>query len=150
MRAFLALVLAMASTLAHAQTYRCTGKDGKKYYGQSVPAQCAGATVEQLNSQGMVVRSINPEFESRQRALEMRNAAEAQERAEKDRRELERTEFSRPEPSPARSPRESRAEPEGLSESEPAEARESLERPERPDRPDRPDSRNTSPLRGRR
>ena len=149
MRLFLALVLALPSIAAEAQTYRCTSKDGKKYYGQTIPAQCAGVTVELLNSQGMVVRRINPEFEAQQRALEARNAAEAQERAEKDRLELERIESRRPEPSPAPKERQSRAEPSGstLSNSEPIET---PEIPERPERPDRPDPRDTSPLRGRR
>ena len=51
--ALLALPLAAA-----AQSYRCVGKDGKKYYGQSVPPQCVGQSVEQLNAGGMVVKNV--------------------------------------------------------------------------------------------
>ena len=46
--------LALAPLAAEAQSYRCTGKDGKKYYGQSVPPACLGMPVEQLNAQGLV------------------------------------------------------------------------------------------------
>jgi alpha-D-ribose 1-methylphosphonate 5-triphosphate synthase subunit PhnI len=42
----------------NAQSYRCVGKDGKKYYGQTIPNQCIGQAVEQLDKQGMVVRRI--------------------------------------------------------------------------------------------
>jgi hypothetical protein len=52
--ALLALPLAAA-----AQSYRCVGKDGKKYYGQTVPPPCLGMPVEQLNAQGMVVRKFD-------------------------------------------------------------------------------------------
>jgi hypothetical protein len=48
--------IALAPFAAEAQTYRCTGKDGKKYYGSSVPTQCLGMPVEQLNAQGMVTK----------------------------------------------------------------------------------------------
>lgn len=56
--ALLALPLALP-TDASAQTYRCVGKDGKKYYGQSVPPQCLGQPVEQLNAQGRVVKRFD-------------------------------------------------------------------------------------------
>jgi hypothetical protein len=57
------------SMSASAQTtYRCTGKDGKKYYGQSVPPQCAGLTVEQLNASGTVVKRVDPQAEADARA----------------------------------------------------------------------------------
>lgn len=55
---FAVLVLQAPSALA--QSYRCVGADGKKHYGQTVPPQCAGVTVEQLNAQGGVVRRIEP------------------------------------------------------------------------------------------
>src|SRR5688572_5540372 len=67
------LLIAMASTLllaslaAHAQSFRCTSKDGKKYYGSTVPPQCAGQVIEQLNSQGMVIRRIDPEGDEKAR-----------------------------------------------------------------------------------
>jgi len=46
--------------LAQAQSYRCTGSDGKRYYGQTIPRPCIGQVVEQLNPQGMVIRRIEP------------------------------------------------------------------------------------------
>ena len=67
------LLIAVTSTLllaplaAHAQTFRCTGKDGKRYYGQTVPPQCAGQILEQLNAQGMVIRRIDPEGDEKAR-----------------------------------------------------------------------------------
>ena len=42
----------------NAQSYRCVGKDGKKYYGQTIPNQCIGQPVEELDKQGVVVRRI--------------------------------------------------------------------------------------------
>ena len=56
------LLLILTPFAAEAQvTYRCTGKDGKKYYGSAVPMQCAGEIVEQLNAQGRVVKRIDPD-----------------------------------------------------------------------------------------
>jgi len=52
--------LAALPSLAQAQSYRCTGNDGKRYYGQTIPRPCIGQVVEQLNEQGMVVRRIEP------------------------------------------------------------------------------------------
>jgi len=51
--------LALAPAAAEAQSYRCVGKDGKKYYGQSVPPACLGMPVEQLNAQGMVTKRFD-------------------------------------------------------------------------------------------
>jgi hypothetical protein len=51
--------LALAPFAAEAQSYRCTGKDGKKYYGQSIPPACLGMPVEQLNAQGMVTKRFD-------------------------------------------------------------------------------------------
>ena len=59
-----AAALALAPLAADAQglsTFRCTGKDGKKYYGNTIPPQCYGRLVEQLNSQGMVIKRIDPD-----------------------------------------------------------------------------------------
>ena len=53
---------------AGAQMYRCTGKDGKKYYGESVPTQCLGQPVEQLNAQGMVVKRTDAQVTPEERA----------------------------------------------------------------------------------
>ena len=55
----LAASLALLPFAADAQSYRCVGKDGKKYYGPSVPPQCLGMPVEQLNAQGMVTRRFD-------------------------------------------------------------------------------------------
>jgi len=57
--AVVAAVLALAPFAAEAQSFRCTGKDGKKYYGQSIPLQCVGMPVEQLDKQGMVTKRID-------------------------------------------------------------------------------------------
>jgi len=62
-----ASALLLASLAAHAQSFRCTSKDGKKYYGSTVPPQCAGQVIEQLNSQGMVIRRIDPEGDEKAR-----------------------------------------------------------------------------------
>jgi hypothetical protein len=60
-----AAALSLAPFAADAQsTYRCQGKDGKKYYGNTIPPQCYGRAVEQLNSQGMVIKRIEPEAKS--------------------------------------------------------------------------------------
>ncbi len=57
-------VAALASAIlpldAAAQTYRCTSKEGKVYYGQTIPSPCIGQVVEQLNAQGLVMRRIMP------------------------------------------------------------------------------------------
>jgi hypothetical protein len=66
----LALVIALAAlpVAAGAQSYRCVGKDGKKYYGQSVPPQCTGMPIEQLNAQGLVVKRIDAQASADARA----------------------------------------------------------------------------------
>jgi hypothetical protein len=56
-------------------TYRCTGKDGKKHYGSSMPDACIGKPVELLNKQGLVVRRIDLEGEEKAK-LEKEAAAE--------------------------------------------------------------------------
>ena len=64
-------MLATAPLFAQAQgalTYRCTGPDGKKFYGSAIPMQCAGRLVEVLNDRGMVVKRIDPAAEERARA----------------------------------------------------------------------------------
>ena len=66
-RAAAAAVLALASLAVSAQTYRCTGKDGRKYYEQLIPPQCEGLPVDVLNSAGQMIRRIDPEAERQQR-----------------------------------------------------------------------------------
>jgi hypothetical protein len=74
------VLLAAAPLAAHAQSFRCVGKDGKKYYGSTIPPQCAGQTVEQLSAQGTVIRRIDPSADSK--AREEKAAAEAKKRQE--------------------------------------------------------------------
>ena len=64
--AMFAAAALLSSLAAHAQqkeqyTYRCTGKDGKKYYGQTIPPPCLGQPMELINKQGLVVKRIDPE-----------------------------------------------------------------------------------------
>lgn len=49
-------------------TYRCVGADGKKYYSQTIPPQCIGRPVEQLNRSGLVMRRIDPEGDEKAQA----------------------------------------------------------------------------------
>jgi len=67
---------------AEAQTYRCTGKDGKKYYGATVPPQCLGQPVEQLNAQGLVTKR----FDAAASAAEREKKAADEEERKKNRR----------------------------------------------------------------
>jgi hypothetical protein len=73
-RTVAAAVLLLLPLAADAQSYRCTSKDGKKYYGSAMPTQCIGQPVEVLNAQGRVIRRIDPEGTEKERA-----AKEAQE-----------------------------------------------------------------------
>ncbi|HYG54130.1 MAG TPA: hypothetical protein VD965_02415 [Burkholderiales bacterium] len=72
------LLLVAAPLAAHAQSFRCVGKDGKKYYGSAVPPQCAGVVVEQLNASGQVIKRIDPAADGK--AAEEKAAAEAKKR----------------------------------------------------------------------
>ena len=74
----LAAALLLPPLAADAQSYRCTSKDGKKYYGSAVPPQCIGQPVEVMNKQGRVVRRIDPEGTEKERAA--KEAAEAKKR----------------------------------------------------------------------
>ena len=73
--AFSLLVL-LPLAVAAQTTYRCTGKDGKKYYGSSVPLQCVGVVVEQLSASGTVVKRIDPQASADEQAK--KEAAEAE------------------------------------------------------------------------
>jgi hypothetical protein len=76
----IAFALMLAPLLALAQvTYRCAGADGKKYYGSTIPPQCYGRPVEQINKQGVVVRRIDPEGEAKERAEKEANLARKKE-----------------------------------------------------------------------
>ncbi len=82
-----ATALIAASLAAYSQstpgqlTYRCVGKDGKKYYGSTVPPACFGQPVEQLNTSGMVVKRISPEGDEKEREAK---EAEAKKKREDD------------------------------------------------------------------
>jgi len=84
-----ALMIAPLGALAQA-TYRCTTADGKKYYGSTIPMQCMGHRVEQLNSQGLVVRRIDPEGEQKEREEKAAAAAKAKEEEAATREESRR------------------------------------------------------------
>jgi hypothetical protein len=62
-----ALAVPFAAEAQGLATYRCTGKDGKKYYGSTIPQACYGRPVEQLNSHGTVIRRIDPEGDEKAR-----------------------------------------------------------------------------------
>ncbi len=79
--AILAAGLALAPLAAQAQSYRCVGKDGKKYYGQTVPPQCIGLPMEVLNTQGLVMRRIDPQATLSE---QQQKAAEAEEKRKRD------------------------------------------------------------------
>ncbi len=72
---------ALAPFAADAQTYRCVGKDGKKYYGSAVPPQCLGLPVEQLNAQGMVTKRFDAVASAAERE---KKAAEEEERKKRE------------------------------------------------------------------
>jgi hypothetical protein len=83
--------LLIAPLAAQAQvTYRCTGKDGKRYYGSTIPMQCVGRVVEQLNPQGLVVRRIDPEGEEKEREAKAAAAAKAKDEEAATREETRR------------------------------------------------------------
>jgi hypothetical protein len=85
-----AAALAAAPLAAEAQmTFRCVSKDGKKYYGSTIPPQCYGRLVEQLNSQGMVVKRLDPD------ASEKEMEAKAAEKAAKEKLETATRETTR-------------------------------------------------------
>ena len=75
-----ALALAPLAAEAQSHSYRCIAKDGKRYYGWVIPAECTGRPVEQLNSQGLVVKRIDPEHAEKQRLL--KEATEERKRQE--------------------------------------------------------------------
>jgi hypothetical protein len=73
---------------AQVRSYRCKTKDGRRYYGSTVPSQCRGELVEALSAQGTVLFRIDPPLTPEQRA-----AKEAEEEkaaaAEQAKREAE-------------------------------------------------------------
>jgi hypothetical protein len=80
---FAAAALVLVPLAAHAQkdqyTYRCTAKDGKRHYGQTLPQACLGRPLELINRQGMVVKRIDPEVEERERLAKEADAEKKRE-----------------------------------------------------------------------
>ena len=98
--AVLAATALLAAPLgAHAQrapsssdqvyTYRCTGQDGKKYYGSTIPQQCLGLPLELINKQGRIVKRIDPEGDEKARLEKEANAQKRRE-AEATQKEAQR------------------------------------------------------------
>lgn len=81
-RVALLAALAIVPLAAGAQSsYRCVGKDGKKYYGQSIPPQCIGQPIEQLGPDGRVQKRIDPQASAAEQAAKQ---AEAEEKKKRD------------------------------------------------------------------
>jgi hypothetical protein len=76
----IAAVLAAVPLASEAQTYRCIAKDGKRYYGSIIPAECQGRAVELLSAQGVVVRRSDPDGAEKERLA--KEASEARLRQE--------------------------------------------------------------------
>jgi len=74
----LAAVLATGAAQAQ-QIIKCVGKDGKTYVGSTMPPQCAGQALDQMNKQGQIVKRTEAMLTPEQRA-----AKEAEERLNKE------------------------------------------------------------------
>src|SRR5882724_10750614 len=91
LRTVVVTALIALPSMAQAQvTYRCTDTAGKKYYGSTIPMQCVGHPVEQLNSQGLVVRRIDPVGDEKARAEKEAAAAKAKDQEAASREDLRR------------------------------------------------------------
>ena len=90
-RTIVVTALIALPSMAQAQvTYRCTDSAGKKYYGSTIPMQCVGHPVEQLNSQGMVVRRIDPVGDEKARAEKEAASAKAKDQEAASKEDLRR------------------------------------------------------------
>lgn len=85
-----AAVTLAAPAAAQTATYRCTAKDGKKYYSSTIPPQCIGRPIEQLNKQGLVVRRIDPEADEKAKAEKAAALAKKRESEAANREETRR------------------------------------------------------------
>ena len=74
-------LLALAQKAGEQYTYRCTGNDGKKYYGSTIPNACIGRPLELINKQGLVVKRIDPEGDEKARIAK---EAEAEKKREQE------------------------------------------------------------------
>jgi len=92
LRALIGVAVALSLTtpgLLHAQIIKCVGKDGKTYIGQTLPPQCQGQALEQMNKQGMVVKRQDAAMTPEQRAakeVELKVAKEKEAAAKEDAR----------------------------------------------------------------
>lgn len=77
-RALVVLALLTLAFGAHAQSYRCTAKDGKKYYGSTVPQECIGQPIEQLSPQGVVMRRFDAQASEQERQAKQAAAVKKQ------------------------------------------------------------------------
>ena len=59
--------MVLGQSKAGEYTYRCVGKDGKKYYGSTIPHACLGRPLELINQQGLLVKRIDPEGDEKAR-----------------------------------------------------------------------------------
>jgi hypothetical protein len=57
-----------AKIRAQAKSWRCVAKDGRKYYGATIPPQCMDVATEALSAQGMVIGRIEAPLTPEQRA----------------------------------------------------------------------------------
>lgn len=70
---------AWAQAGAQAHTFRCAGKDGKKYYGSTIPPQCLGQPVEALSAQGTVLYRVDAQADEKMRKAKEADAARKRE-----------------------------------------------------------------------
>jgi len=61
-------------------SFRCVSKDGKKYYGSTVPPQCLGQPVEQLNREGMVIKRFDAQASAAEREKKVEEDEERKKR----------------------------------------------------------------------
>jgi len=82
-------LLIAAPLVAQAQSFRCVGKDGRKYYGSTIPQECLGQPIEQLNRQGMVIKRIDPEGSEKERLAKEAEVLRAGAEGRRERRRVE-------------------------------------------------------------
>jgi hypothetical protein len=76
----LAPLAALAQAKAQAHSFRCVTKDGKKYYGSTIPRQCIGQPVEAMSASGRVLYRVDADAD--EKAREAKEAEAAKKRVE--------------------------------------------------------------------
>ena len=71
---------ALAQAKAQAHSFRCVTKDGKKYYGSTIPRQCIGQPVEAMSASGRVLYRVDADADDK--AREAKEAEAAKKRVE--------------------------------------------------------------------